>query len=70
MPRQSIAADLRVGLTKRISALADERQKLIHAYYANAIPLELLKSEQGRITQAETSVKAELETAEADLAIG
>lgn len=65
--RQSIAADLRVGLTKRISALADERQKLIRAYYANAIPLELLKSEQDRITQAETSAKAELESAEADL---
>lgn len=66
--RQSIAADLRVGLTKRISALAEERQKLIRAYYANAIPLELLKSEQDRITQAETSAKAELEATEADLA--
>ncbi|MGH9196896.1 MAG: recombinase zinc beta ribbon domain-containing protein [Acidimicrobiia bacterium] len=65
--RQSTAADLRVGLTKRISALADERQKLIRAYYANAIPLELLKTEQDRITQAETSAKSELESAESDL---
>jgi hypothetical protein len=66
--RQSIAADLKVGLTKRLAALADERQKLLRAYYANAIPLELMKADQERITRAESSASAELEAAEADLA--
>lgn len=65
--RQSIAADLKVGLTERLSDLADERQKLLRAYYANAISLDLLKSEQDRITKAEESARAELEAAEADL---
>jgi hypothetical protein len=59
--RQSIAAELRVGLMKRLSNLADERQELLRAYYAGAIPLELLKKEQDRITQAETNAKTELE---------
>jgi len=65
--RQSIAADLKAGLTKRLAGLADERQKLLRAYYANAIPLELMKADQDRISKAETSAGAELEAAEADL---
>jgi site-specific DNA recombinase len=48
--RQSEAVELRVVLTKRLTTLADERQKLLRAYYANAIPLELLKADQDRIT--------------------
>jgi hypothetical protein len=40
--RQATAGELRVALTKRLAGLADERQKLLRAYYANAIPLELL----------------------------
>jgi site-specific DNA recombinase len=35
----------------RIQQLHDERQKLLQAHYAGAIPLELLKSEQARITR-------------------
>jgi site-specific DNA recombinase len=66
--RQSIASDLKVGLIKRLATLSEERQKLLRAYYANALPLDLLKTEQHRITQTETSAKAELEAAEADLA--
>jgi site-specific DNA recombinase len=65
--RQAVAADLRAGLRRRLSALADERQKLLRAYYENAIPLKLLKSEQDRISQAETRAKSELESAESDL---
>ncbi|MGH3115913.1 MAG: recombinase family protein [Gaiellales bacterium] len=65
--RQSTAADLRVGLTKRLATLADERQKLLRAYYAAAVPLELLKREQDRIGQAEEQAKRQLSAAEADL---
>ncbi|MGH9893931.1 MAG: hypothetical protein ACREA0_18490, partial [bacterium] len=51
----------------QLAALADERQKLLRAYYANAIPLELLKADQDRITKQESAAKAELEHTEADL---
>lgn len=43
-PRQAEASETRVTLTKKLAALADERQKLLRAYYANATPLELLRS--------------------------
>jgi site-specific DNA recombinase len=65
--RQANASDLRVLLTKRLAALADERQKLLTAYYANAVPLELLKNEQDRIGQAEEKAKRQLAAAEAQL---
>lgn len=56
-----------MALTKTLATLAEERQKLLRAYYANAIPLDLLKSEQDRITAVEEKAKAELATTEADL---
>jgi hypothetical protein len=59
--------ELRVSLTKRLAALAEERQKLLRAYYANAIPLELLKRDQDRITESEEKAKSELVATEADL---
>ena len=65
--RQATAGELRVALIKRLAALAEERQKLLRAYYANAIPLDLLKSDQDRITVQEEQVKAELSATEADL---
>jgi site-specific DNA recombinase len=65
--RQSTAGELRVVLTKRLAALAEERQKLLRAYYANAIPLDLLKVDQDRISEAENKAKAELAGTEADL---
>ena len=65
--RQATAADMRVALTRRIAELADERRKLLRAYYANALPLELLKEEQDRISSQEESARAELSAAEADL---
>jgi site-specific DNA recombinase len=65
--RQSTAGELRVALTKRLAALAEERQKLLRAYYANAIPLELLKRDQDRITEQEDKAKTELAETEADL---
>jgi site-specific DNA recombinase len=65
--RQAEASEARVALTKKLAALADERQKLLRAYYANAIPLELLKADQDRITKQEATAKTELDHTEADL---
>jgi site-specific DNA recombinase len=65
--RQSTAGELRVALTKSLAALAEERQKLLRAYYANAIPLDLLKRDQDRITEQEERAKLELAATEADL---
>ena len=65
--RQSIASEQRVVLTKRLAELAEEREKLLRAYYSNAIPLELLKKDQDRISSQEASAKSELEVTEADL---
>ena len=65
--RQSEGAELRVELTRRLATLADERQKLLRAYYANAIPLELLKADQDRITDQESAARAELARTDQDL---
>lgn len=65
--RQSIASEQRVVLTKRLAELAEEREKLLRAYYSNAIPLELLKKDQDRNSSQEASAKSELEVTEADL---
>jgi site-specific DNA recombinase len=46
---------------RRIAKLRAEREKLLHAYYAGALPVELLKTEQDRIAR-------ELATAEGKLA--
>ena len=36
---------------RRIQRLKDERKKLLDGYYAGAIPLEVLKTEQDRVGQ-------------------
>jgi site-specific DNA recombinase len=66
--RQAETSERRVVLTKTLARLAEERGKLLQAFYANAIPLELLKAEQDRIGVAEQAAKAELGVAEGDLA--
>ncbi len=65
--RQADASERHVVLAKKLSRLADERQKLLQAYYANAIPIELLKADQDRITSAESAAKTELADLEGDL---
>jgi site-specific DNA recombinase len=65
--RQAEASEGRVVLTKKLARLADERQKLLRAFYANAIPLELLKSEQDRISREEQAAKQDLDVSEAEL---
>ena len=65
--RQAEASEHRVVLVRKLSTLAEERQKVLRAYYANAVPLELLKEEQDRITTQEVAARAELSLTEADL---
>ncbi|MGH2530319.1 MAG: hypothetical protein ACRDH0_13440 [Actinomycetota bacterium] len=65
--RQAETSERRVVLTKTLARLAEERGKLLQAFYANAIPLELLKNEQDRIGVAEQAAKAELAAAEGNL---
>ena len=50
----------------RIAKLEGQRSKLLQAHYADAIPLELLKSEQARITRELAA--AERQLAESQLA--
>jgi site-specific DNA recombinase len=52
---------------KRRTLLNDQRLKLMHAHYTDAIPLELLKSEQDRITKEMTETQRQL--AAADMSI-
>ena len=54
------AAVERRKLLKRQRRLLDERAKLLQAHYADAIPLDLLKSEQGRIRDALTHIDQRL----------
>jgi site-specific DNA recombinase len=65
--RRAESMERRTALTKRLAKITDERQKLIRAFYGNAIPIELLKSEQDRLTVEERAAKRELDVAEADL---
>src|SRR6266511_2572488 len=65
--RQAHNAERRATLTKKLAKIADERQKLLRAFYGNAIPIELLKSEQHRLTREKSEAKRELDVTEADL---
>jgi hypothetical protein len=65
--RQAEASERRVVLTKILARLADERGKLMQTFYANAIQVDPLKAEQGRIGSAEQAAKGELDATDADL---
>ena len=62
----ALAADRQHQAT-RLRQLEDERGKLMQAHYAGAIPLDLLKSEQERITSEMATVKGRLAAAQASL---
>ena len=55
--RQAEASERRIVMTKTLTRLAEERGKLLQAFYANAIPLELLKVEQDRVGVAEQAAR-------------
>lgn len=48
--RKSAERDKAVA-TRRIQVLTEQQRKLLEAHYANAIPLELLKTEQERVSE-------------------
>ena len=52
--------------TARLERLAAERTKLLHAHYADAVPLDLLKTEQARIGREIADAEVQLEAATAE----
>ena len=56
----------RISSERRLRKLADERKKLLDAHYADAIPLDLLKSEQARIAAEVTAIEGRRVAAEGD----
>ena len=52
--------------TRRLHKLTGERKKLLDAHYADAIPLDLLKSEQARITAEIATTEQRLHSVDAD----
>ncbi len=50
---------------KRLAKLTEEREKLLHAYYSGAIPIDLLRSEQDRLTTETAQAEHHIEVAEA-----
>jgi hypothetical protein len=50
---------------RRLAKLGEEREKLLHAYYAGAVPVDLLRSEQDRLTRETAQAERHLEAAEA-----
>lgn len=50
----------RTTANKRLRILTDERQKLLQAHYAGAVPQDLLASEMQRLTRAMTEAEAEV----------
>ena len=54
------------SLTTRRTNLEDERRHLMHAHYAGAVPLDLLKSEQDRISGELGTIHRRLDVLQAD----
>ena len=52
--------------TKRLAALKEEEEKLLRAHYAEAVSLDLLKKEQGRIASESQALKQQLAAATAN----
>jgi hypothetical protein len=50
---------------QRLAKLSEERKKLLHAYYAGAVPVDLMRSEQGRLSTDTSQAERHLEVAEA-----
>jgi hypothetical protein len=50
---------------RRLAMLSEEREKLLHAYYAEAVPLDLLHSEQERLSAETAQAEHQIEIAEA-----
>jgi site-specific DNA recombinase len=53
---------------RRLAALTDQRTKLLHAYYDGAVPLELLRQEQDRLSSEIEQAEAQFVLAEQSFA--
>ncbi len=49
---------------RRLARLTGERERLLHAYYAGAVPIDLLRQEQDRLATEIAQAERHLETAE------
>ncbi len=65
--RQADTKDEQQRQRERLRSLDDERTKLLHAHYAGAVPLDLLKVEQERITAEMKAAQGALAKAEAGM---
>ena len=63
---QASSADDRKQTEKQRIELAAQRQKLLEAHYAGAIPLDLLKSEQERLSAQYDRIQGEITSADAN----
>ena len=54
------------SLTVRRTNLEDERRRLLQAHYAGAVPLELLKEEQGRLGRELAGIQRQFDAYQAD----
>ncbi|WP_306814598.1 recombinase zinc beta ribbon domain-containing protein, partial [Actinomyces bowdenii] len=54
------------SLTTRRTGLEDQRRQLLQAHYAGAVPLELLKEEQDRLTRDIHAIQRQLDGYQAD----
>lgn len=52
---------------QRLAKLGEAREKLLHAYYAGAVPVDLLRSEQDRLSTETSQAERHLEVAEASV---
>jgi site-specific DNA recombinase len=50
---------------KHLAKLTEEREKLLHAYYNGAVPIDLLRAEQDRLTTETAQAERHIEVAEA-----
>ncbi|HEY0318839.1 MAG TPA: zinc ribbon domain-containing protein [Solirubrobacterales bacterium] len=50
---------------RRLAKLNEEREKLLHAYYPGAVPVDLLRQEQDRLSTETSQAERHLEVAEA-----
>jgi site-specific DNA recombinase len=56
----------RARQTRRLKTLHDQQRKLMHAHYADAIPLDLFKDEQDRLRREIDQIQGALENSSTD----
>ena len=65
--RRSAVASDRVQQERVLQRVEDERQKLLQAHYANAVPLDLMRSEMDRLERERDTAQRRLAAADVEL---